>query len=112
MAESYAFLNRKDNYASERVTVSTTEIGGTVATINGTVGAFDPNQQKASACVVGAVTNGIFYTLDGTTPSSTNGKRLLVNEELPIAGYQKVRDFKAVRDGGVDAVIDISYYRG
>lgn len=112
MSESYAFLNRKDNYASERVTVSTTEIGGTLATINGIVGAFDGKERRADAAVVTAVTNGIFYTLDGTTPSSSNGKRLLLNEELPIAGYQKIRDFKAVRDGGVDAVIDIAYYRG
>lgn len=107
MAESYAFLNSKDNYASERVTVSTTSIGGTLATIIGS----NPDDRRATAAVVQAVTNPIFYTMDGSTPSSTNGKRLQQDEELPIAGHQKIKDFRAVRDGGVDAVIDISYYR-
>jgi hypothetical protein len=105
MAESYAFLNPRKNYVSERITVTAASVGGTTALVDGH--AYD---RRAAAAVITAITNGIYYTLDGSTPDATNGKRLLLNEDLPLAGYQKVKKFRAVRDGGVDAVIDIAYY--
>lgn len=109
MADSYAFLNGKNQYASENVTVSTTPIGGTAATI---ANYSDPlnSGTKATAALVQAVANGFYYTLDGSTPSGSNGAVVAAGEVLALAGHSKVLKFKAVRSGGSDATINIQYY--
>lgn len=109
MADSYAFLNGKNVYDSENVTVSTTAIGGTAAKINNTSDTLNAGT-KATAALVQAVTNGFYYTLDGTTPSASNGGAVAAGDVLALAGYGKVNKFRAVRNGGVDAVINIQYY--
>lgn len=109
MADAYAFLAGKNPYTSEQLTVSTTALSGTTtkvdnhSRINGSV-------TKAAAAVVQAVANGVFYTLDGSTPSSTNGFLLAAGETLPLAGYQKVKALKMVRSGASDATVYITYY--
>lgn len=109
MADSYAFLNGKNVYNSEQVTVSTTPIGGTAALINNV---SDPlnSGTKAVAALVQAVANGFYYTLDGTTPSASNGGVVAAGEVLALAGYGKVNKFRAIRSSGLDAVVNIQYY--
>lgn len=109
MADSYAFLNGKNVYDSEQVTVSTTPIGGTAAKINNTADTLNSGT-KATAALVQAVTNGFYYTLDGSTPSGSNGGVVAAGEILALAGYSKVNKFRAIRSGGSDAVVNIQYY--
>lgn len=124
---SLEFFNHKKLFAREQVTVSTASIGGTAATYNGqatgettqreqpAVGAIhssgNPARFRASAAIVELITNDIFYTIDGSTPSSTNGNRLSAGMILSLAGYQKVSQFRMLRNGSSDAVVDISYYK-
>jgi len=110
MASDYAFLNHKNVYAQESLTVSTTSIGGTTSLIDNHLQTLAP--QKASAAVIQPVSNAIYYTLDGSTPTSTNGHLLPTNEVLAIAGYGKIKRFRAVRSAGADAVVNVAYYNG
>lgn len=108
MSDSYAFLNKRILYDSEQLTVSTTALPLTAAKVGNTSSVMVP--RKASAVLIQALANNIFYTLDGSTPSSSNGKRLVTNDVLGIAGYDKIGQFKAVREGASDAVIHVDYY--
>ena len=105
---SELLLRSKHNYARERVTVSTTAIGCTPTTLRNSSqvdGAF-----RASAIVVEVITNTVWYTTDGSTPTSSNGNKLTAGDVVTLAGFQKLADFQMVRDGGSDATVDISYY--
>lgn len=109
MADSYAFLVGKNAYKGEQLTVSTSAVGGTTSFIDNH-NRLNGSQTKASAAIIQALTNNILYTLDGSTPSTSNGKRLIAGDALPLAGYSKVKQFRAVREGGADATIHIDYY--
>lgn len=109
MADSYAFLAGKNVYGSEQLTVSTSALPLTIAKVNNTANALN-NKAKAQAAVLQAVANACYYTLDGTTPSGSNGKLLSAGETLPLAGYQKVKQFQAIRSGGSDCVLHVDYY--
>lgn len=104
------FFNRKTLYDREQITVSTAVAVPTEAKVRntaGTRGAF-----KASAAILEVISEGIIYTLDGSTPTSTNGNRLVAGDVLPIAGQDKVRQLKMIRSGATNAVVDVSYYHG
>lgn len=109
MADSYAFLNGKNVYDSEQVTVSTTAIGGTAAKINNTADTLNSGT-KATAALVQSTANSFYYTLDGTTPTSSNGGLVGAGEILALAGYGKINKFRAVRATASDAVVNIQYY--
>ena len=121
---SLEFFNRRKLFAREQVTVSTASVGGTAATYNGSsagaasqiempaVGAPGTTGRfRASAAVIEVISNDIYYTIDGSTPSSTNGNRLNAGSILQLAGYQKVSQLRMLRNGSSDAVVDISYYK-
>lgn len=109
MADSYAFLVGKNPYTSEQLTVSTTPVLGTTAKVDNHARA-NGSVTKAAAAVVQAVANGVFYTLDGSTPSGTNGFALAAGETLPLAGYGKIKNLRMVRSGASDATVYITYY--
>lgn len=109
MANSYAYLTGKNVYNSEQLTISTTAVSGTTALVDNTARALG-SQNKAAAAVIQALTNNILYTLDGSTPSGSNGKRLVAGDVLGLAGYSKIKKFKCVREGASDATIHIDYY--
>lgn len=57
-------------------------------------------------------TNALRYTLDGTTPvAATTGHFLAGGASLTIYGGGNIRNFKAVRDGGTNAIIQVTYFR-
>jgi hypothetical protein len=109
MADSYAFLNGKNVYDSEQVTVSTTAIGGTAAKILNTADPLNTGT-KATAALIQAVANSFYYTLDGTTPSGSNGGLVGAGEILALAGHGKISKFLAIRATASDAVVNIQYY--
>lgn len=108
MSDAYAFVNRKINYDSEQITVSTSAIGLTAAKYNNTASTLVP--RKASVIIIQCLANNVYYTLDGSTPSGSNGKLLVANVELGIAGYQRIKNFRAIRAGGVDGALHVDYY--
>lgn len=109
MADSYAFLVGKNVYDTETITVSTTAISGTTSKVDNHSRVLG-SQSKAAAAVLQATANGFYYTLDGSTPSSSNGKLVAAGEVLALAGYSKVKKLKMVRSGASDAVVHVDYY--
>ena len=113
-----AFFVRKKPYATEQITVSTAALPLTVALVAnsattplGTNTNYWAVRVPASAAIVEAKTNGVYYTLDGSTPSSTNGMNLNAGDELTLAGYNQVSKLKMIRNSGSDAIINVIYYR-
>lgn len=101
------FLVRRKPYATEQLTVSTAVSVPTVAKVDNTGALFN---FRASAADVEVGSNGIIYTLDGTTPTATNGLTLS-SGRMTLAGYQKVKALKMIRSGGSDATVNITYYK-
>lgn len=108
MAEQYAFLENKPVYDSEQLTISTTPVALTAAKVKNTANLVVP--RKAAAVLIQAVTNNTVYTLDGTTPSTSNGKRLVAGDILALAGHTKAVNVRFLREGGTDSVIHVDYY--
>jgi hypothetical protein len=112
-----AFFGLKNRYAGERLTVSTSSIGLTSSTLdNVQTYATDTRQGaedlKASAVVINVVTSPVYYTLDGSIPSASNGNTLAAGATFMLAGYQKIKDLRFVRNGGADATVVVDFYKG
>lgn len=107
MSDAYAFVNRKINYASEQLTISTSAVALTAALYNNTSSVLVP--RKANTVIIQCLANDVYYTLDASTPSASNGKRLVANTELGIAGYQRIKNFRAIRVSA-DGAIHVEYY--
>ena len=101
------FFNRLRPYATDQQGVSSSVINLTTAKVDNTANYPD---FKAAGVIIAVSGNSIYYTLDGTTPSSANGITLNPGDILPLAGYQKVKNFKAIRVSA-DAVIDVQYFK-
>jgi len=115
-----SFFFRRNPYATEQVTVSTGVATPTAALVANTAQtetdgstpvrwAFTYPATAAIAEIIGA--NGLIYTLDGSTPTSSNGGRLGQGDTLTLAGYQKVSKLKMIRSGASDATVNITFYR-
>lgn len=110
------FFVRLKPYITEQITVSTSAVSPTAAAVNNTAGPSGGNSLywsvtfPANAAVVEVMTNGIYYTLDGSTPSSTNGQKLNSGDVLTLAGRQKVVKLKMIRQSA-DSVVNLVYYK-
>ena len=115
MSDAQFFVRRKA-YATEQITVSTVVVSPTAATVRNSTGTSGANTNywavsfPASAAVLEVMTNGIYYTFDGSTPSSTNGQKLDAGDVLTIAGRQKVANLKMIRQT-TDSVVNLAYYK-
>jgi hypothetical protein len=99
-------------FAHEKITVSTTAIEldddkylATTESVGGRVGA-----KEALITVEDAP---IRFTLDGTTPvdGTDTGHVLPSASSITVYGLANIRQFRAVRSGGTDAVINVTYFR-
>lgn len=106
MADAEFFVRRKP-YATEQITVSTAVTTLTEAKVDNTTTPFN---FRASAADIEVGDHGFYYTLDGSTPSSTNGQSL-VNAKLTLAGYQKIKALKMIRKASQDAIVNVTYYK-
>jgi hypothetical protein len=114
------FFMRKTPYTTEQLTVSNVVKQLTSAKVLNTAGAEDDGSSPARWAVTfpaDAVqvelmdSNGIYYTLDGSTPSSTNGGRLSVmGDMIIVSGRTKIANLKMIRVGS-DSVVNVTYYR-
>lgn len=100
-------LFSKKQYATEQVAVSSTPVSFSTALVDNTANYPD---FKASGALVEVRTNGIYYTLDGSTPSSTNGIAVGAAQFIEIVGYQNVKKFKGVRQTA-DGTINVQFFK-
>lgn len=95
-------------YAHETLAVSTA-----VKTL--TAGTFEPTDFLPVRCRGALITvhaQPLRYTLDGTSPvAATTGHVAASGAEIFIKGYHNVKNFKAIRDGGTDSQIGVTYFR-
>lgn len=95
-------------YAHETLAVSTAVKSLTAATYEPTD--FLPTRCRGALITVHA--QPLRYTLNGTDPvAATTGHYAAVGAEIFVKGYQNVKNFKAIRDGGVDSQIGVTYFR-
>lgn len=94
----------------ERKTVSSSAVSITPATytIAASAGAtkYGANDKLASAAIIQVFTDAIYFTLDGTTPTSLIGFEAAAGDFIYLDSFQKVKDFKAIRKT-TDATIEI-----
>lgn len=109
MADTYAFTAGKNVYDSETVTVSSSAISLTTSKVDNHSRVLG-SQSKAAAAIIQPTANGFYYTLDGSTPSSSNGAVVAAGEVLALAGYGKIKKLKMIRSGASDAVVHVDYY--
>lgn len=95
-------------FAFESVTVSTSAVGLTSAT-------YAPaGEQAAVEAFVTVETAAIAYLFDGTTP--TVGATILGHQASSTASFRirsasDIQNFLAIRTGGSDATIRVTYFR-
>jgi hypothetical protein len=97
-------------FAHETLTVSTAVKTLTAATYEPT---GDLHQQvKPRAILVTVHAQPLRYTFDGTNPvAATTGHYAAAGAEIFIGGYQNIKNFKAIRDGGTDSSIGVTYFK-
>lgn len=117
-------LNHKKSYATEQLSVTTgaavspttSKVDNTLtgtAVMTTTAGAsqgLPPQGGKATAALLTTVTNGVYATFDGTTPSSTNGVNIAAGDQVLIEGYQNIKNLKMIGNGGT-SVVNVAYFK-
>jgi len=80
-------------YAYEAITVADTAIGLTSAKYMNS----NTTEVRASRVMITVETAQVRYTYDGTTPTSSVGHILNVNDVLTLVGDDAIKNFKAIR---------------
>ena len=111
---SEQFFASKDQYTSERITVSSSAVGLTTSTLENwqTYGDYQSGKDlKASAAILTVVTAYVYVTTDGQTPSSSVGVELSTGDQYTVSGFQKLKDLRMIRTS-TDATVEVTYYKG
>jgi hypothetical protein len=99
----------------ERKTVSTSAVNltATAYTIASTADAnkYALPDKLPTAAVMRVLTDAIYFTLDGSTPSSTVGFEAAVGDMIYLDSFQKIKEFKAIRKT-TDASLEVLYLYG
>lgn len=93
-------------FAFETITVSTTSIGFTAATL------APSGSNPAEMAIVSVESNPVRYRLDGLAPSSTVGHPAVAGDALTVCGTLSAKALRFIRSGAVDATLSVTYYRG
>ena len=93
--------------ARESITVSTTAIGFTTTNI-------PPTSDKCQYARVQVTAAQIRVRLDGTDPvaATSPGELWNIGDIKEVWGGNDMREFKAIREGSTDAVLNVSYHGG
>jgi hypothetical protein len=90
----------------EQVTVSTTSKALTEA-------AYKPRSTtKAQKAIIGIEDNGIRFRLDGLAPTSAVGMEAGSGDMIELNGIDEIVQFRAIRSGAADAVLNVTYSFG
>jgi hypothetical protein len=99
------------NGKRERKTISSTALGitSTVYTIQPSAGATRDGigDKLATAAVVQVLTEGINWTIDGTTPTAALGFNSNAGDFIYLDSAMKVKNFLAIREAANDASIEV-----
>lgn len=99
-------------YAHEKITVSTAVKQFTAAKIEPTSSVAERELGHARLILVTVEAQTIRYTFDGTTPTVGDIGHLAEDKvPLSFANLQAMRNFKAVRENGADATLQVTYLR-
>jgi hypothetical protein len=99
-------LFRKKSYATEQKAVSTSAVSLTTALVDNTA---NYPSFKASGALIEVRSNAIYYTVDGSTPSSTNGIGVVAGQYIELEGYQNVKKFQAIRQTA-DGTLNVQFF--
>lgn len=101
----------------ERLTV-----GATVAKLSASIYIIQPpagptkypkSDRLPTAAMITVEDQPFRYTYEGTDPVATSlGHLASVGDTIVLDSYQKVKNFKATRDGATDAVVEVTYLYG
>lgn len=104
-----------DAYAHEAITVSTTAIGPTAATVSPTTAA---GARQMLCTAEAASATSMRYRFDGTAPTTSTGHYVMagvVGTSAPalisVEGRNNVIRFKAIRQAAVDVTLRCTYLR-
>lgn len=110
-----AFNQTLRPYDSESLTVTNSVKQLTQTKYDNTSGitATRNYQRKARGVAIeNTSSNAVRYTEDGTTPVAGGpGKLLNAGDIKYLESYESVVKIKMIREGAVDATIDVEYYR-
>lgn len=84
----------------EAITVSDTAIGLTAAKYN----------HKTVKAYITCEDADLRYRIDGTDPTSSEGHALASGDALTLISLVEIQQFKAIRSGGSNAAIRVTYY--
>lgn len=79
-----------------------------VASVGFTATNIPPTQPKTLYAIVQAIDGDARFTIDGTTPTSSLGLRLLQDIPLEVWGEKSLNNFRAINDGGT-AKLEVVY---
>jgi hypothetical protein len=98
-------------FGHEKLTVSTTAVGFTAAELKVVTSGLSTD--IAVEALVSTEDAPIRFTLDGTTPvdATATGHVLANGDTMIIYGVEALTRFRAVRNGGTDAVVNVTYFR-
>lgn len=65
---------------------------------------------KANSAVLEVLSESIYYTLNGGTPTSAD-HLAATNDTITLTNYQQIQNFRAVRIAASNATIAVTYYR-
>ena len=96
-------------FAHEQLDSVAAEDQLTASVYNGTV-ADSRAPFKACDALIQVLENDIYYTIDGSTPSASNGKVGAVGSFIGLSGYTAIKNFRFVRVSA-DGKLDVDYFR-
>ena len=71
----------------------------------------DDKVDAVEAFITVEATNGFRWTVDGTAPTAASTGHLAAgSSSFTIEGFNTIKNFKAIRDGGSDAVIQVTFF--
>ena len=100
----------------ERKTVGAAAVGLTASAYTfGASGAASGPQKLgklATSAIIQVLTQPINFTRDGTTATTALGFVAQANDIIYLNTTQEIVNFSAIRNGGVDAAIEVEYHFG
>ena len=76
---------------------------------------YDPGTGRDKKAATATITSdgAIRYTVDPSlTPTASVGHKLGAGGQIQLTSENEIKNFRAIRDGSANAILDISYYRG
>lgn len=67
---------------------------------------------KAQKAIVGVESNGIRFCLDGQNPTTSYGMEAGSGDMIELSSFDEIVKFRAIRSGGADAVLNVTYSFG